>query len=87
MSDAGRQRDTLRRLFEAAVAAAHPSACLVPHLPAPPARGRLIVLARRQGRRQHGGGGGALLSRQHGLAAGRLTGLAVTRHGYGGRRG
>ena len=45
MSDAGRQRDTLRRLFEAAVAAAHPSACVVPHLPAPPARGRLIVLA------------------------------------------
>ena len=82
MSDAGRQRDTLRRLFEAAVAAAHPSACVVPHLPAPPARGRLIVLAAGKAGASMAAAAERIISRA-GLSAGRLTGLAVTRHGYG----
>ena len=38
-------RTFLEELFRAAVAAAHPSTCLAPHLPAPPHGGRLIVLA------------------------------------------
>jgi glycerate 2-kinase len=38
-------RALLVRIFDAAVAAAHPAKCLPPHLPPPPARGRLIVLA------------------------------------------
>ena len=38
-------RAFLDRLFRTAIAAAHPSTCLPPHLPAPPRRGRLIVLA------------------------------------------
>jgi len=38
-------RAILMRMFEAAVAAAHPRRCLVPHLPPPPSSGRLIVLA------------------------------------------
>ena len=38
-------RTLLERLFRTAVAAAHPAACLPPHLPQPPAGGRLIVLA------------------------------------------
>jgi hydroxypyruvate reductase len=77
-----RRRATLLRMFEAAVAAAHPRECLTPHLPPPPASGRLIVLAA-------GKAAGSMAAvadafyRQHGAAKDRLVGLAVTRHGYG----
>jgi glycerate 2-kinase len=82
MSEAiARRREVLGRAFEAAVAAAHPSACLARHLPEPPAKGRLVLLA--------AGKAGASMAavaerfyREHGLRADRLTGLAVTRHGY-----
>ena len=68
--------------FRAAVAAAHPRSCLPPHLPEPPRAGRLIVLAA-------GKAAGSMteVAERHYLDAGfpaaRLTGLAVTRHGYG----
>jgi glycerate 2-kinase len=77
-----RQRATLLRLFETAVAAAHPRTCLVPHLPPLPASGRLIVLAA-------GKAAGSMAAvadafyRSQGATADTLTGLAVTRHGYG----
>jgi hydroxypyruvate reductase len=71
----------LAQLFRAAVAAAHPSKCLAPHLPAPPT-GRLIVLAA-------GKAAGAMseIAERHyregeKLAPERLTGIAVTRHGH-----
>ena len=77
------RRALLGRLYEAAVAAAHPSACLPPALPPPPARGKIVVLAA-------GKAAGAMAETaerhylaQIGLAAGRLAGLAVTRRGYG----
>ncbi|HEX3504959.1 MAG TPA: glycerate kinase [Xanthobacteraceae bacterium] len=79
---ATRSRDLLESLFRSAVAAAHPSRCLPPHLPEPPSRGRLIVLAA-------GKAGGSLteVAEQHYLARlpqeDRITGIAVTRHGYG----
>ncbi len=38
-------RAFLDGLFRTAIAAAHPSSCLPPHLPTPPRTGRLIVLA------------------------------------------
>ena len=38
-------RAFLEDLFNTAVAAAHPATCLPPHLPAPPSKGRLILLA------------------------------------------
>jgi len=38
------RRDLLRRMYEAAVAAAHPAKCLPPHLPPVPRDGRLIVV-------------------------------------------
>ena len=38
-------RGFLEKLYATAVAAAHPAACLTPHLPAAPSAGRLIVLA------------------------------------------
>jgi glycerate 2-kinase len=72
----------LQDLFAKAVAAAHPSTCLPLHLPAPPANGRLILLAA-------GKAAGAMIevAEQHylglGVAPARLCGIAVARHGYG----
>ncbi len=73
----------LEGLFRTAVAAAHPAQCLKPHLPQPPRTGRLIILA--------AGKAGAAMAEvaeqfyldQHGVAPERLTGIAVTRIGYG----
>ena len=78
---ATQNRELLEALFRAAVSAAHPSRCLPPHLPEPPPRGRLMVLAA-------GKAGGSLteVAEQHYLARipeNRLDGIAVTRHGYG----
>ena len=78
---ATRSHDLLESLFRSAVAAAHPSRCLQPQLPEPPARGRLIVLAA-------GKAAGSLteVAEAHYLARlpqDRLSGIAVTRHGYG----
>jgi len=78
---ATQSRELLESLFRAAVGAAHPSRCLPPHLPEPPSRGRLIILAA-------GKGAGALteVAERHYLARvpeSRLDGIAVTRHGYG----
>jgi glycerate 2-kinase len=79
MSD---RRVLLRRMFDAAVAAAHPDVVLGPHLrPAP--EGRIICLA--------AGKGAAAMARaaeQHyldrlALDPTRLTGIATTRHGHG----
>ena len=64
----------LREMFRAAIAAAQPSACLPPHLPAPPA-GRLIVI----------GAGKASAEMARVVEAnwpGDLSGLVVTRYGY-----
>lgn len=75
-------RPFLDELFRTAVAAAHPATCLPPHLPPAPPAGRLIVLAA-------GKAAGSMteVAEQHYLASGfpeaRLSGLAVTRHGYG----
>ena len=76
-------RAFLEELFDTAVAAAHPSTCLPPHLPAPPANGRLILLAA-------GKAAGSMIevAEQHYLDAAkfppdRLAGVAVARHGYG----
>src|SRR4051812_25830070 len=67
-------------LFRTAIAAAHPSACLPPHLPPAPKSGRLIVLAA-------GKAGGSMTEVAEtfysGVAAERLSGIAVARQGYG----
>jgi glycerate 2-kinase len=78
---ATRSRDLLESLFRSAVTAAHPSRCLPPNLPEPPAHGRLIVLAAGKA-----GGSFTEVAEQHYLARmprERLAGIAVTRHGYG----
>jgi hydroxypyruvate reductase len=76
-------RALLEDLFRAAVAAAHPASCLQPHLPAPPSSGRLLILAAGKA-----AGSMAEVAEHHyldqrGLPASRISGLAVTRHGYG----
>lgn len=68
-------RAFLRRLFEAAVAAADPAICLGPHLPAPP-KGRALVL----------GAGKAAASMARAVERnwpGEIDGLVVTRYGHG----
>ncbi|HXZ22661.1 MAG TPA: glycerate kinase [Pseudolabrys sp.] len=75
-------RAFLADLFRTAVAAAHPASCLPPLLPPPPS-GRIILLAA-------GKAAGSMtevaeahyLDRSR-LAAERLRGVAVARHGYG----
>ncbi len=76
-------RALLDRLFETAIAVAHPGQCLPRHLPSPPPAGRLIVLAAGKA-----AGSMAEVAERHyldetGLKPQRLHGLAVTRHGYG----
>jgi glycerate 2-kinase len=70
----------LESLFRSAVAAAHPEGCLPPNLPAPTARGRLVILAA-------GKAAGSMteVAERHyaALPLTRIAGLAVTRHGYG----
>jgi hydroxypyruvate reductase len=71
----------LNGLFRTAIAAAHPEKCLAAHLPPAPATGCLVILAA-------GKAAGSMteVAERHYLAklpAGRITGLAVTRHGYG----
>ena len=73
-------RAFLEKLFQTAVAAAHPAACLPPHLPQPPA-GRLESARGRQGRRLHGRGRGRFYLDRLELPASRLTGVAVARQG------
>src|SRR4051812_26161395 len=75
-------RAFLERLYNAAIAAAHPSQCLPAHLPAPPASGRIIILAAGKA-----AGSMAEVAERHyldrcGLSPTRITGVAVTRHGY-----
>jgi len=75
-------RAFLERLYDTAVAAAHPSQCLPAHLPEPPSSGRIIVLAAGKA-----AGSMAEVAERHyledrRLPPNRITGVAVTRHGY-----
>ena len=67
-------RSLLRKMFEAAIAAAQPAQCVPQHLPEPP-RGRLIVI----------GAGKASAAMARALEetwSGELSGVVVTRYGY-----
>ena len=68
-------RDLLRRMFDAAISAAQPAHCLPPHLPAPPA-GRLVVIGA-------GKASAAMARAVEDSWPGPLSGLVVTRYGYG----
>lgn len=76
-------RAFLEALYQTAVAAAHPRGCLPAHLPPPPDKGRLVMLAAGKA-----AGSMAEVAECHYLdklmfPAARLTGLAVTRSGHG----
>src|SRR5512145_2280622 len=68
-------RDLLRRMFDAAIHAAQPALRLPPHLPPRPA-GRLIVIGA-------GKASAAMARAVEDNWPGELTGLVVTRYGYG----
>ncbi|MCX7170227.1 MAG: glycerate kinase, partial [Proteobacteria bacterium] len=67
-------RQLLRRMFEAAVAAAQPDLCIPAHLPDPP-RGRLIVVGA-------GKASAAMARAVENACDYRLEGLVVTRYGH-----
>ena len=67
-------RALLRAMFDAAVAAAQPSHCVAPHLPAAP-KGRLIVIGA-------GKASAAMAQAVEQHWPGELSGLVVTRYGY-----
>jgi hydroxypyruvate reductase len=69
-------REILRSLFDAAVAAAHPRLCVPPQLPAPPAGGRTLVVGA-------GKAAAAMARAVEDHWTGALSGLVVTRDGYG----
>ena len=68
----------LRRMFDAAVASALPARCVPPHLPTPDelGTGRLVVIGA-------GKASAAMAQAVEEHWRGPLSGLAVTRHGYG----
>ena len=67
----------LRRLFDAAIASAQPALCIPPHLPDPASvRGRLVVIGA-------GKASAAMAQAVEQHWPGTLTGLVVTRYGYG----
>lgn len=68
-------RELLRRLFDAAIAAADPALCVPPHLP-PDDGGRLIVIGA-------GKASGAMARAVEQHWSGPLEGMVVTRYGHG----
>ena len=77
-SHATQATDLLRRLFDAAIASAQPALCVPPHLPSPDALGggRLVVIGA-------GKASAAMARAVEDHWAGPLSGLVVTRYGYG----
>jgi glycerate 2-kinase len=68
-------RELLRRMFDAAINAAQPAHCIPAHLPATP-RGRLLVIGA-------GKASAAMARAVEDNWPGELSGLVVTRYGYG----
>lgn len=73
----------LEGLFRTAVAAAHPASCLPPHLPEPPPSGRLVILAAGKAAASMAEVAERHYLDERGVPADRISGLTVTRRGYG----
>lgn len=71
-------RDLLRRMFDAAIASAQPALCVPPYVPSPESlgKGRLIVIGA-------GKASAAMARAVEDHWVGPLSGLVVTRYGYG----
>src|SRR5207342_2844594 len=78
----GPLRSLLKDLYRTVVAAAHPASCLPPLLPPPPS-GRLILLAAGKAAGSMTEVAEAYYLDRLQIAAERLSGVAVARHGYG----
>ncbi len=76
------RRPLLRKIFDAAVAAAHPDVVLAAHL-RPVPKGRVICLAAGKAAAAMAAAAERHYLDQLGLAPSRLTGIATTRHGHG----
>lgn len=76
-------RDLARAMFDAAVARAQPAQCVPPHLPEPPARGRLLVLACGKSGADMAAAAERCYLDGGRIAPERLVGICVTRHGHG----
>ena len=76
--NASSARDLLRRMFDAAIASAQPALCVPPYLPSPESlgTGRLIVIGA-------GKASAAMARAVEDHWTGPLSGLVVTRYGYG----
>ncbi|MGO9473129.1 MAG: glycerate kinase [Rhodomicrobium sp.] len=74
-------RRLLRALFDAAVSAAQPERCMPRHFPEPPVNGKIIVIA--CGKAAAGMAHAAELHYESKGALHLLTGLAITRYGFG----
>ncbi|CDZ34468.1 glycerate kinase [Neorhizobium galegae] len=70
------ERELLEALFHAAVRAADPLTGIVKHLPAPPTGGRTVVIGAGKGAAQ-------MAAALESVWTGPLTGIVVTRYGYG----
>ena len=78
----GYARGFLESLFNRAVAAAHPDNCLRAHLPRPPAKGRLLLLGAGKAAASMAAAAERHYLEDCGVAANRISGIAVTRRGY-----
>lgn len=76
------KRDLLRKIYDAAVARAHPRECLPAHLPAPPANGRLLVFAAGKAAGSMAEAAEAFYLDKHRFPQERLLGISVARPGY-----
>ena len=75
-------REFLESLFRTAVAAAHPVSCLRPHLPPPPASGRLLILAAGKAGASMAQVAESYFLEERQFPGNRISGIAVTRRGY-----
>jgi hydroxypyruvate reductase len=77
------KRELLTRIFDAAVARAHPAHCLPPHLPEPPGNGRLMIFAAGKAAGSMAQAAEAFYLDKHRFPKEMMFGIAVARHGYG----
>src|SRR5260370_24969606 len=75
-------RDFLQSLFRTAVAASHPASCLRPHLPPPPASGRLLILAAGKAGASMAQVAASYFLGERQFSGDRISGIAVTLPAY-----
>jgi hydroxypyruvate reductase len=77
------KRELLTRIYDAAVARAHPAHCLPPHLPEPPGNGRLMIFAAGKAAGSMAQAAEAFYFDRLRVPKEMMLGIAVARHGYG----